>query len=301
MRVPQRGRAILRRLSTHETVQAFRPGDFVLTHSNAGLARVLGWASGSKLNHAAIIIDPTGTVAEATPSLFRDSRAFRLASVADYLRAGKPCWIGYVELREGSRQEVVAYIEHLLRGQGTVTMLGRVWLLLHAAFGTAPRMWTGRVPWLHALHRFFARRSPVLREEHCFSSGEMVARALERGGFIWESDPANVTPADLFNRYHLKEEPVHLGGMRITPIARAARPTRPALAASPGTPSVPAPITPFALRGTRGGAVALAEAPRDTPTQAGIRALMRVGILTAAGLAVIGMVEELLRLASPDV
>ena len=50
MRVHQRGRAILRRLSAQDAVRAFRPGDFVLTTSDGGMARLLGWATGGELN-----------------------------------------------------------------------------------------------------------------------------------------------------------------------------------------------------------------------------------------------------------
>ena len=298
MRVPQRGRAILRRLSPHDSIRTFRPGDFLLTRSDAGLARILGWASGSELNHAALIVDPMGTVIEAAPTLLADMHAFRSSTVSAYLRSGKPCWIGYVELREGTRQDVVAYAEHLLRGSGYVSPMGRVWLALHAAFGVAPRAWTARVPWLLPLHAFFERHAIVLREEHCFSSGELIARALERGGFIWEGDPANVTPADLFARYHQEEAPVHLEGSRVTSIARASRTSRSAESRVPvGTT---ASITPFAPRGTQ-GATALADAPHDVEApQTGMHALMQVGILMAAGLAVIGVVEEIFRLAVPE-
>src|SRR5260221_1509829 len=118
MRVPQRGRAILRRLSPHEPVQAFRPGDFVLTASDGGLARTLGWASGSAINHAGLIVDPLGSVIEANPELLSGGRLYRLTTISDYLNAGQPCWIGYVELREGTRQEVVDCAEHLLHEHG---------------------------------------------------------------------------------------------------------------------------------------------------------------------------------------
>lgn len=299
MRVPQRGRAILRRLSPHDSVHAFRPGDFLLTRSDAGLARILGWASGSELNHAAVIIDPIGTVVEANPALVSDMRAFRLSTVSDYQRAGKPCWIGYVELREGTRQEVVTYVERLVRSKGSVSGMGRVWLVAHAALSIAPRSWSGRAPWLRAPHSFFARHAIVLREEHCFSAGELVARALERGGFIWECDPANVTPADLFARYHLDEPPVHLKGSRISPIRRGARSARTA-ATTRVKAGTPASITPFAPRGTR-GATALADAPHgDELPQTGMRALVQVGVLMAAGLAVIGVLEEMLRFVRSD-
>src|SRR5262249_7355119 len=182
MRVPQRGRAILRRLSAHGPVPAFRPGDFLLTSSDGGLARLLGWATGGALNHAALITDPLGTVAEATPAFLADPHPFRVSSVSHYLRAGKPCWIGYVELREGTRQDVIGYAEHLLRAQSSGILAGRIWQALHTLLGIAPRSWMERAKWLAALHRFLDRHAIVLREEHAFASGELVARALERGG-----------------------------------------------------------------------------------------------------------------------
>ncbi len=152
MRVPQRGRAILRRLSPHEPVQAFRPGDFVLTASDGGLARTLGWASGSAINHAGLIVDPLGSVIEANPELLSGGRLYRLTTIADYLNAGKPCWIGYVELREGTRQAVAAYAEHLLHAHGATWSPGRFWIFVHALLSTAPRTAIRRSPLLRPLH-----------------------------------------------------------------------------------------------------------------------------------------------------
>jgi len=40
-----------------------------------------------------------------------------------------------------------------------------------------------------------------LKEENIFTSAELVACALERGGFIWDRDPAYITPAALFERF----------------------------------------------------------------------------------------------------
>jgi hypothetical protein len=296
MRVPQRGRAILRRLSAHDAIGAFRPGDFVLTSNSAGLARLLGWATGSKINHAGIIVDPLGAVVEANPSLLADARAFRMTSVADYLKAGKPCWIGYVELREGSRQDVVAYIEHLVRAQGVLSATGQLWQALHAILSIAPRAWTRRVAWLRPLHATLDRHALIIREEHCYSSGELVARALERGGFIWDCDPAHVTPADLFERYHLADAPVRLTPKSLSALRSRERVTvgRRELSGERAT------ITHFAPRTTRGATV-LAEAPRQQePPQEGMRALLHLGVLMAAGLAVIGVIEEMLRGTASD-
>jgi hypothetical protein len=281
----------LRRLSAHDGVRVFRPGDFLLTSSDAGLARLLGWATGHTINHAGIIVDPTGAVVEANPTLLADARMFQLTTVADYLKAGKPCWIGYVELREGSRQDVVAYAHHLLVANGRVSGSGQLWQALQTVLSVAPRAWTRRAPWLRPLHHLFDRHALVVHEEHYFSSGEFVARALERGGFIWDRDPAHVTPADLFERYHLADAPVRLAPKSL----RMVRSVERVMGGERGAQGSPATITRLAARPTR-GATALVEDPHsDEPLHMGVRALVHVGVFMAAGLAVISVIEEMLR------
>ncbi|MGH2486985.1 MAG: hypothetical protein ACRDHE_13330 [Ktedonobacterales bacterium] len=207
MRVPQRGRALVRRLSPHETMRAFRPGDFLLTVSDGGLARLQGWATAADINHAAIIVDPLGAVVEANPLLIGYPRSVRMSSVAEYARAGKPCWIGYVELREGTRQDVVAFVEHLAHAQAHVSPFGRLCLALHTALCVAPRALSAHVARLRPVAAFLDRHALTFRAEHSYASGELVARALERGGFIWDRDPAHITPRDLFERFHFADEP----------------------------------------------------------------------------------------------
>ncbi len=289
MRVPQRGRAILRRLSPYEPQQAFRPGDFVLTASDGGLARTLGWAAGSGINHAGIIVDPLGSVIEANPELLSGGHLYRQTTIADYLNAGKPCWIGYVELREGTRQAVVAYAEHLLHARGATWSPGRFWIFVHALMSIAPRTAIRRSPLLRPLYELMDRHALVLREEHCYASGELVARALERGGFIWEHDPAQITPGDLYDRFRMDDTPVAL-----TPKLAGARKPRPGAARSARDPQRSATIMPFTPRATH-GATALATAPDEDAQQQGMRALLHLGVFMAAGLAVIGVLEEVLR------
>lgn len=305
MRVPQRGRAILRRISAHDTVRAFRPGDFLLTSSDGGLALLNGWAVGGALNHAALIVDPLGAVIEATPAFVADARAYRVSSVSTYLEAGKPCWIGYVELREGTRQDVVAFAEHLLRTHGVVSLSGRLALALHTVASVGPRARTARHAWLHGLRDFFDGHALVLREEHCYSSGELVAHALERGGFIWDRDPAHITPDDLFQRYYHAEDtavtpmpvPVPLRRVRQASASRALPPAHERTGRGA--------ISQFAPRAGRGGATrgatALSEVPsRSESPQAGMHALLHIGLVTAAGLAVIGVFEEMVHLLSGE-
>jgi hypothetical protein len=286
MRVPLRGRAILRRVTPHESVRAYRAGDFVLTTSEGGEATLLGMATASDLNHAAIIVDALGTTVEANPNLIADPRAFRTSCIADYLRAGRPVWIGYVELREGSRDEVVAYAEHLVRSRAASGLGARLLLALHALVALAPRTLVAHFGWTRALAAYLDDHGLVIRGEHCFASGELVARALERGGFIWDRDPANVTPAFLFERYALRE-PAQVTPM---PLHRLRPPSRSGPHRGPG-----APVTRFAPRATR-GATALAPTPRRSEQpQPGLRALLRVGMLAAASLTAITVAEELLR------
>ncbi|MFI5274337.1 MAG: hypothetical protein ACHQ4H_14985 [Ktedonobacterales bacterium] len=292
MRVPLRGRALLRRITARDAVRAFRPGDFVLTSSRGGQALLLGVATGCDLNHAAVIVDPLGTTVEANPNLIADPRAFRTASVAEYLRAGMPVWIGYVELSEGTRKDVVAYVEHLARARGAASLAGRLLLALHSLLAVGPATLARRVRWLRPVAGLLDDHALVMREELCYSSGELVARALERGGFIWDRDPANVTPAMLFEHYHLREltpvTPLPLHRLRPSP-SRARR-----------SPSG-AVVTHFASRAHRAsratrGATALAESPRgQAQAQPGVAALLKVGVWAAAGLTAISLCEELVR------
>lgn len=305
MRVPQRGRAILRRLSPSEAVRTYRPGDFLLTRSTGALALLHDVATGGEVNHAALIVDPTGAVIEANPMLLADPRAYRLSSVSAYLRAGEPCWIAHVELREGTRQDVADYAEHLLQVRGLASVTGRLSMVLHTIFGILPRARTARIAWLRPLHTLLDRHALVLREEHCYASAELVARALERGGFIWDRDPASVTPRDLFERYHLAElsSIVTTTPTTPTPLRMRRSSAAPARAVNTGRPAT---ITPFASRGQRqarrtAGATALLERPQayETP-QAGLQALLHIGVLTAASLAIIGVIEECIHLIGAD-
>lgn len=289
MRVPQRGRALVRRLSPHDTMRAFRPGDFVLTVSDGGLARLQGWATAADINHAAIIVDPLGAVAEANPLLIGDPRSVRVSSVAQYVRAGKPCWIGYVELREGTRQDVVAFVEHLAYSQAHVSPFGRLCLALHTALCVAPRALTANVARLRPVAAFLDRHALTIRVQHSYSSGELVARALERGGFIWDREPAHITPRDLFERFHFADEPV-----TPRPTSLAAERGKRRKPASNLAPGQQAAISRFVPRSTV-GANALAEQPdAEASPEVGMRALLRLGIFMAAGLAVIGVLEEII-------
>ena len=288
MRVPQCGRAIVRRLTPQDATRMFRPGDFLLTVSDGGLARVAGAVTGSGINHAALIVDASGALVEANPYLLPDARPYRVSSIESYLRAGKPCWIGYVELKEGTRQDVVAFARHFAEARGSVSLTGRLLVALHLLLNVAPRSLAERHRWLRPALGYFNRHALVLREESCFASGEFVARALERGGFLWERDPAQVTPADLFRRYAIADAPA-----AITPMPLGRRRASHA-SASRAPMAGRATVTRFVPRASVRGATALADDPRAAEEpQAGLHALLQVGIIAAAGLTVLSMLEQI--------
>jgi len=202
MRVSPRGRAILHPLAPETANErTYRPGDFVLTHSRGSLARSMGLATASDLNQAALIVDSSGGLIEVNPFFVTAGGGLQRSHITEYLERGAPVWVGYVELLEGTRREVVRFAEQMLEEQQHFTEWQFAGLLLHLALGIAPRNLTGKYRPLRPLHGLFDQHALVLKEENIFTSAELVARALERGGFLWEKDPAYITPAGLLERF----------------------------------------------------------------------------------------------------
>ncbi len=202
MRVSPRGRAILHLLAPEAVNErSFRPGDFVLTHSRGSLARSMGLATASDLNQAALIVDSSGGLIEVNPFFVTAAGGLRRSHIAEYLERGVSVWVGYVELLDGTRSEVVRFAEQMLEEHQRFTEWQFAGLLLHLALGIAPRHLTGKYRPLRPLHGLFDQHALVLKEENIFTSAELVARALERGGFLWEKDPAYITPADLLEHF----------------------------------------------------------------------------------------------------
>lgn len=202
MRVSPRGRAILQRISGDEAAgRSYRPGDFVLTRSGGSLAHTMGLATTSSINHAALIVDSSGGLIEVNPFFVTAEGGLRRSHICEYLERGVPVWVGYVELLDGTRNEVVRFAEQMLQEQRHFTEWQFAGLLLHLGVGIAPRTLTGKYRFLQPVHGLFDHHALVLKEENIFTSAELVACALERGGFLWEKDPAYITPAALFERF----------------------------------------------------------------------------------------------------
>lgn len=202
MRVSPRGRAILQRISGDEAAgRSYRPGDFVLTRSGGSLAHTMGLATTSGINHAALIVDSSGGLIEVNPFFVTAEGGLRRSHICEYLERGVPVWVGYVELLDGTRSEVVRFAEQMLQEQRRFTEWQFAGLLLHLGVGIAPRTLTGKYRFLQPVHGLFDHHALVLKEENIFTSAELVACALERGGFLWDRDPAYITPATLFERF----------------------------------------------------------------------------------------------------
>jgi hypothetical protein len=207
MRVSPRGRAILQPISTESHAErTYRPGDFVLTRSGGLLAQTMGLATASTMNHAALIVDSSGGLIEVNPFFVTQLGGLRRSHIYEYLDRGAPVWVGYVELLDGTRSEVVRFAEQMLEEQRRFTEWQFAGLLLHLSVSIAPRSLTGKFRALHVLHGLFDHHALVLKEENIFTSAELIARALERGGFLWECDPAYMTPAALFERFCPSEQ-----------------------------------------------------------------------------------------------
>jgi hypothetical protein len=259
-------------------------------------------ATGGELNHAALIVDTSGGLIEANPCVLAGQGALRRAHIADYLAAGRLCWVGYVELQEGTRESVVDFVERVFGAQRGLSELGALMLALQVLLGIAPRARTARHAWLRPLHAAIEQHALVMREEHTYLSGELVARALEHGGFVWNCDPAYVTPAELFARFHLRDESD--GGVLI-PLAAARLGRR---GARPGRPTGPAVVSAFTARaprplaGAAAGVALRAEVP--PPVEAampeGLRAVAQVALLALGTLTVAHGIEALLQHLQPD-
>ncbi len=202
MRVSPRGRAILLPLAAEIAVgRTYRPGDFILTCSRGSLARSTGLATACKINHAALIVDSSGGLIEVNPFFVTAEGGLRRSHLLEYLERGAPVWVGYVELLDGTRDEVVRFAEQMLLEQRRFTEWQFAGLLVHLGMGIAPRSLTGKFRLLRPIHGLFDQHALVLKEENVFTAAELVARALERGGFLWDRDPAYITPAILFERF----------------------------------------------------------------------------------------------------
>jgi len=165
-----------------EAAQTFTRGDFILTHGNKMYDRLIHWAQGLKMhgddrkytrwNHAALIIDAAGTLVEA------NGDGVDCDSISKYTPT--EYYLVHIEADDVERNNQVMFGKWA-EGQryGKLTICS---VFLSLFFGSTI---------------IFALQG----QEIC--SG-LVARALERAGYIFEQDPAHIMPADLAKYFEVQ-------------------------------------------------------------------------------------------------
>lgn len=173
------------RFGPGEEAEQCSPGDFILTHGNKLYDRLIHWAQGlrfrgashkyTRWNHAALVVDDAGNLIEAT------GRGVEGNPLAKY----KPTeyYLVHIEADPIERHHQVAFA-NWAKGQpyGKLTIIS---VFLSLAFGS-------RI--------IFALQG----QEIC--SG-LVARSLERAGYIFNEDPAHIMPANLAQYFEVQPPP----------------------------------------------------------------------------------------------
>ncbi|HEX6351055.1 MAG TPA: hypothetical protein VF160_16885 [Candidatus Dormibacteraeota bacterium] len=173
-----------RRFGPGEEATEFEPGDFILTHRDGPIPRLI--RAGQRLryrgadrpyahwSHAALIADKDGAIVEAEASGVRRDNLSRYKETEYHV-----VHLGQTA-SERDRRQAVAFAERLV-GQ---------------AFGFGEML-------AISLSLLSSRRLSFTRKSHLICS-VLVARALERTDAVFELDPGAMLPADLAKHYGVK-------------------------------------------------------------------------------------------------
>lgn len=173
-------RAEMKRFEPGEAAKEadFEPGDFILTHSNAFVSRIIRWGQSLRFwgkkskytwwNHAALIVSQQGDIIEA------------LGAGVEKNKLSKYTPTEYTVVRihsdliaAGDRNEVVSFSEWALGQEyGYLTIISI------------------------ALSLIFGGKFSFFIDGQSICSG-LVARALERTKVIFDRSPSHIMPADL--------------------------------------------------------------------------------------------------------
>ncbi|HEU5370192.1 MAG TPA: hypothetical protein VFU69_17100, partial [Ktedonobacterales bacterium] len=102
-----------------------------MTRSKGALAWTMGIATANRLNQAAVIVDSSGGLIEVNPFFVTTWGGLRRSHINEYLERGAPVLVGYVELLDGTRSEVVRFAEQMLEEQQRFSEWQFAGLLLH--------------------------------------------------------------------------------------------------------------------------------------------------------------------------
>ncbi len=153
----------------------FLPGDFIVTHGNDIFDKGIQLFTSSPWNHAAIIIDNDGTIAELT------SKGIEQNNISKY--DAKERFVVHMDFSDEDRGEVLTYAKYMLAK--------------HDAYGFLTIISIG--------FKILTKSRLVVKLDGTLICSEFVARALSEGGLIWPKDPSLITPADLYNFFKGKQ------------------------------------------------------------------------------------------------
>lgn len=173
--------AKVERYGRGESAQELTPGDFILTHRNHVIARLISFAQRRRFrgadepyahwSHAAVVVGSEGALVEAemmgvvrSPiAKYRQSEYHLVRLGPDFAREGRSSAVGYAERQVG-------------QGFGYLALAGA---MLYLMLGWPLRL---------------------IRRNHEICSG-LVVRALQSGGLLRDLDPTLTLPADLAKRF----------------------------------------------------------------------------------------------------
>jgi len=189
-------RATVQRFAPGAPAAASLPGDFVLTHGKAWTSAVIRfgqrlrfWKRGDRRythwNHVAVFVDEEGQIVEAL------GHGVRERNIADY--QGTERHVVRLSASDEDREQMVAFACHSIDEEYGYVSIASIGLSLL----TGGKLIFG-----------------VAGQKICSS---LVARTLERAGFVFTFEPSHAMPADL-----AREFKVPAGGDKGTPPPEAA-------------------------------------------------------------------------------
>jgi hypothetical protein len=148
-----------------------KPGNFIVTHTSSFLDTLIHIFTGSRWNHAALVVSSRGDLIELESSGIRKNTLKTYSSTQFHLVD--------VELSKIDRKQIVTYAQYMLKKHPTYGFL----TVTSIAF------------------KILTHSRLVVKLDGTLICSEFVAKALAEGGIIWDKDTSLITPGDLYNKF----------------------------------------------------------------------------------------------------
>lgn len=153
---------------------ALLPGDFIVTHDDGPIDRLIQLATRSHWNHSALIVSPDGDLVELVGQGIRRSHISKYDKKNLYL-------VRLDSLSDEDRRQIVHYADVMVERHQRYGYLTIATIVV----------------------KILTRSRLVIKLDGTLICSEFVGKALAHGGQVWEQDTSLITPADLYNRYVL--------------------------------------------------------------------------------------------------